>query len=82
MSSLVPLPIVIPILAAAVSIMVGHWRVAQRVISVVALTATLAISVGLLVGADNAGYVVHQAGDWPATVGISLVVRTMEDGDG
>ena len=38
MSTLVPLPLLIPLLAAALSILVGRWRAAQRVISVAALT--------------------------------------------
>ena len=74
MTSLVPLPIVLPILGAALSILVGRWRWGQRVISVATLSATLVISVILLVGADDTGYVVHRAGGWPATVGITLVV--------
>jgi multicomponent Na+:H+ antiporter subunit D len=73
-SSLVPLPIVVPLLSAAISIVVGRWRTAQRVISVIALTGVLAVSVALLVGADDDGFVVHRSGGWPASIGISLVV--------
>ncbi len=74
MSHLVPLPVVIPLLAAAVSILVGRWRSAQRIISVVALSGVLGVSVTLLIGADDDGFVVHRAGGWPASIGISLVV--------
>ena len=74
MTSLVPLPIVIPILAAALSIVFGRWRSAQRLISIVALSAMSVVAIVLLVGADDDGYLVHRAGGWPAKVGISLVV--------
>ena len=74
MTALVPLPIVIPLLAAALSVLLGRWRNAQRALSIVALTAVLGISIALLVGADNDGIIVHRSGGWPASIGISLVV--------
>ncbi|MEL6891412.1 MAG: Na+/H+ antiporter subunit D [Actinomycetota bacterium] len=74
MSALVPLPILIPLLAAALSVLLGRWRVAQRLLSIVTLSSVLAISVALLVEADNGGIVVHRSGGWPASIGISLVV--------
>ncbi len=74
MSTLVPLPFIIPLGAAALSIIAGRSRRIQRVLSVSALAATLAVSVALLTGADDHGYVVHQAGGWAADIGIVLVV--------
>jgi len=75
MSTLVPLPIVLPLLGAAVSILVGRFRPAQRLISLVTLTAVAVISVILVVEIESgAGIVVAQAGGWPAPIGISLVV--------
>ena len=74
MTRLVPLPIVLPILGAALSIVTGRWRITQRAISIATLTALLAVSTALLAGADDTGFVVHRAGGWPATVGITLVV--------
>jgi multicomponent Na+:H+ antiporter subunit D len=71
---LVPLPIVMPLVGAALCVLVGRWRNAQRAISLVALTAALGVSIALLVGADDQGIVVHRAGGWPASIGISLVV--------
>ena len=74
MSSLVPLAFVIPLAGAALSIVLGWSRASQRVISVTALAATLAVSIVLLVEADREGFIVHDAGGWTADVGISLVV--------
>lgn len=74
MSTLVPLTIAIPLLAAAITIVVGRWRWLQRIIAVAALTAVLGISIALLIGADDQGYVIHRDGGWPAPFGITLVV--------
>ena len=74
MNALVPLPLVIPLGAAALSIIAGRSRPLQRVISLLALAAMLIVSVFLLVGADDEGYIVHDAGGWAADLGISLVV--------
>lgn len=74
MSSLIPLPVVLPLLGAALSIMLGRWRHVQRAIGLVVLTASVAISVVLLVAADREDILTTQAGGWPAPVGIPFVV--------
>jgi len=74
MTTLVPLPFAIPLLAAALTVVLGRWRWAQRAVSVAALTAVLGVSIALLVGADDQGFIVHRDGGWPATFGITLVV--------
>ena len=73
MRTLVALPIVLPLLAAAVSILVGRWRQAQRIIGVVTLTIVAIVSIVLLVRVDADGITAVQAGGWPAPVGITLV---------
>ncbi|MBN2621876.1 MAG: Na+/H+ antiporter subunit D [Acidimicrobiales bacterium] len=73
MSGLLALPIALPIGAAAVSIVVGRWRAAQRVIGVVTLVALVADAAVLLARADSDGAVVGQAGGWEAPFGITLV---------
>jgi multicomponent Na+:H+ antiporter subunit D len=73
MSSLLPLPVLLPLGGAAVSIVLGRWRVAQRIIAIVVLSAVVAIAVALLVTVDHDGLVVTQAGNWYAPVGITLV---------
>ncbi len=75
MSTLVALPIVLPLIAAALSVLAGRWRNVQRAITLVTLAAVSAISVVLVIGLDDAGgIIVAQAGGWPAPIGISLVV--------
>jgi multicomponent Na+:H+ antiporter subunit D len=72
-SWLVPVPIVLPLLGAAVSILVGRSRVAQRVVGVSILAIVMVVSVVLLVSVDQNGPIVAQAGGWPAPLGITLV---------
>ena len=73
-ASLVPLPIVLPLLGAAVTVLAGRWRAVQRAVSVTALAALVVISILLLVEADREGHVVQVAGGWSAPLGIALVV--------
>jgi multicomponent Na+:H+ antiporter subunit D len=70
---LVPLPVVLPLLGAAVSILVGRKKRAQRVVGIAVLTALVAVSVALLVDVDRNGTIVARAGGWPAPMGITLV---------
>lgn len=74
MNSLVPLPLVIPLIAAALCVVTGRWLPIQRTISIIALTATTAISITLLIGADRDGPLVMQSGGWGAPLGITLIV--------
>ncbi|MGF1597784.1 MAG: Na+/H+ antiporter subunit D [Acidimicrobiales bacterium] len=74
MSSLVPLPVLIPLMAAALSVLVGRRRAVQRAIALVALSAVAVVSVVLLVAVDDQAVIVHRAGGWPAPLGITLIV--------
>lgn len=72
---LVPVPIVLPLFAAGLAVVFSRLRGVQRTISLVALGASLAVCVALLVGVeDNGGFLVAQAGDWPAPMGITLAI--------
>lgn len=73
MNSLVPLPVVMPLLGAALTLVLARRPRAQRVVSVLVLTATLAVAAGLLVAAYRDGPLVVNVGGWPAPVGIVLV---------
>ena len=73
-SALVPLPIVIPLFAAAVTVVFGRFRLLQQVVSVIALSAVVAIAVALLVQADRHDVVTMDAGGWSAPLGITYVV--------
>ncbi len=73
MSTLLVLPVVLPIVGAAVSILVGRARVAQRVIGTTILASVTVISIVLAIAVDRDGPLAVQAGGWPAPVGITLV---------
>jgi multicomponent Na+:H+ antiporter subunit D len=73
MNALLVLPIVLPLLGAAVSVLVGRSRTAQRVISITVLSAGVAIAAALLVVVDRDGPISTQAGGWPAPIGITLI---------
>jgi multicomponent Na+:H+ antiporter subunit D len=70
---LLPLPVVLPLLAAALNIALSRYQRLQRTISLVTLSALLAATVALLVHVDEAGPTVVQLGAWAAPIGISLV---------
>ncbi|MGN0123295.1 MAG: Na+/H+ antiporter subunit D, partial [Rhodococcus sp. (in: high G+C Gram-positive bacteria)] len=73
-ANLVPLPVLIPLLAAAATLIVGRRPRVQRWITVFALVASLVVCVALLYYADADGIAVLQIGGWEAPIGISLVV--------
>ena len=74
MNILVPLPIVLALLGAALSL-AAHGRVMlQRVLSVVVMTGTVAASFILLARVEADGTVAVDIGAWPAPMGITLVV--------
>ena len=73
MNALLALPVVLPLLGAAVSILVGFSKRAQRWVGLSTLTAVVAISVALLIHVDRHGTTATQAGGWEAPLGITLV---------
>ena len=73
MKVLLPLPIVLPIAGAALSILLGGSRRVQRAIALTTLTAVMGLAVALLVVVDRDGPVVTGAGGWRAPLGITLV---------
>jgi len=72
-SWLVPVPVLLPLVGAALSILVGRSRVAQRAIGVTVLATLVVVAVVLAVEVDRNGTVVVEAGDWPAPMGITMV---------
>jgi multicomponent Na+:H+ antiporter subunit D len=73
MRALLPLPVLLPLLAAAVSILVGRSRRWQRIVSITTLSAVVGLAVAILVRVDRDGPLATQAGDWGAPLGITLV---------
>jgi multicomponent Na+:H+ antiporter subunit D len=73
MNALLSLPVLLPLLGAALSIGAGRSRLVQRLIGVGTLTAVAVTSVILLVRVDTDGVAAVQVGGWIAPVGITLV---------
>lgn len=73
-SSLVPLPVILPLCAAGLKLAIGaRLERVQRFISAAVLLAVLVVSLVLLIAADRHGPQVMYAGGWPPPVGIVLV---------
>ncbi len=72
MTWMVPLPVVLPLLGAGLTLVFSRHPRAQRIISVVVLTLVLVVAVSLVWLADSGPLVVN-VGGWAAPVGISLV---------
>jgi multicomponent Na+:H+ antiporter subunit D len=73
MTWLVPLPVVMPLLGAALTLVTVGRPGVQRAISIVTLTATLAAAAMLLILTTSQGPLVVEVGAWPAPLGIVLV---------
>ncbi|BEL03088.1 Na+/H+ antiporter subunit D [Actinoplanes sichuanensis] len=72
MTWLVPLPVIMPLLGAATTLLMFRRPRVQRAISVSVLTATLVVSAVLLVLSAD-GPLVVAVGGWPVPLGIVLV---------
>ena len=73
-AALVPLPVIVPLLAAGVKFALGpRMEALQRWLSAATLAAVLVVAVVLLAAADRYGPQVVRVGGWPAPLGIVLV---------
>ena len=73
MNSLVPLPVLLPILGAGASLALLHHPRIQRWLSLAVLGSVVAVAAVLLVQADRHGPQTVWIGAWPETLGIVLV---------
>ena len=73
MTALLTLPVLLPLLGAALAILGGRSRAFQRAVALTTLATTAVLAVVLLVEVDRDGPVSTQAGGWPAPLGITLV---------
>jgi len=73
MRILLPLPVVLPLLGAGLSMAAARRRWLQRLIGIAVLTTTTAVSVAILVQVDRHGPAAAFMGGWRAPVGIALV---------
>lgn len=67
------LPVLLPLLGAAFTVIASRSARLQRLIGVVVLAAVAVVAAVLLVAADRGGPIVAEIGGWPAPVGIVLV---------
>ena len=74
MTALVPLVVLVPLVAAAFTLLLGRSPALQRIAAVVALVAVLAIGGVMLLTVDISGPLVMEVGGWSAPFGIVLVV--------
>ena len=73
MTALVPLPVILPLLGAGVTLVLSRRVRAQRVVSSAVLVAVVLVAAILVVEADRSGPQVLWIGAWPEPLGISLV---------
>ncbi|WP_433558535.1 Na+/H+ antiporter subunit D [Pseudonocardia xinjiangensis] len=73
MTTVLTLPVLLPMLGAAVTVIGSRSAALQRVVGIVVLTAVAVLAAVLLVAADERGPVVTELGGWAAPVGIALV---------
>ena len=73
MRVLLPLPVVLPLLAAGGSVLLSRSQRTQRALSVLTLAVVVVVAAVLLVTVDRDGATVVQLGGWAAPAGISLV---------
>jgi multicomponent Na+:H+ antiporter subunit D len=72
-TTVLTLPVLLPMLGAAVTVIGSRSAALQRVVGIVVLTAVAVLAAVLLVAADEHGPVVAELGGWAAPVGIALV---------
>ncbi|MCT2590975.1 Na+/H+ antiporter subunit D [Streptomyces sp. N2-109] len=73
MTTVLALPVLLPVLAAGASLALRHHHTTQRLLSVGVLATVLATAITLLVRADQRGPQVLPVGGWDAPTGVSLV---------
>lgn len=74
LATLIPLPVLLPLLGAGATLVLSRRPRLQRVVSVAVLAAVVMIATLLLVAAAGSGPIVVTVGSWPVPVGITLVV--------
>jgi len=72
-NALLAIPVVIPLLAAALAVIAIRLPTVQRVLSIAGVATALAASVALLIEVERNGPQATQVGGWPAPIGITLV---------
>ena len=74
LATLIPLPVLLPLLGAGLTLVLSRRPMLQRAVSVAVLAVVVVIAALLLVTAVQSGPVVATVGSWPVPLGITLVV--------
>jgi multicomponent Na+:H+ antiporter subunit D len=72
-NALLALPVVVPLLAATLTVIAVRLTAVQRALTVVGVATALGASVAILLQVDRHGPQATQVGGWPAPIGITLV---------
>jgi multicomponent Na+:H+ antiporter subunit D len=73
MNNLLAAPVLLPLLGAALALVLGRWPRAQRVASTTVLSLAVVIAATLVYLTSRFGVIVLWVGDWPRPLGITLV---------
>jgi len=73
-ATLAPLPVLLPLMGAAATLVLGRAPRIQRLTSVTVLAVVVVVSLTLLVLTDRQGTTAVQVGGWVAPIGITIVV--------
>ncbi|MBA8795999.1 multicomponent Na+:H+ antiporter subunit D [Friedmanniella endophytica] len=73
MNNLLPLPVLLPLIGAAIALVTGRRPRVQRAVALVALLGVVAVAASLVVLTDRYSTIVLWVGAWPQPLGIALV---------
>ncbi|MGJ6979680.1 Na+/H+ antiporter subunit D [Aestuariimicrobium soli] len=73
LTNLVPVPVILPLVAAGITLAAARRPNLQRIVSGVALTLVVAVALTLVFAADRNGPIVLWVGAWDSFLGIALV---------
>ncbi|HET8868278.1 MAG TPA: Na+/H+ antiporter subunit D [Agrococcus sp.] len=73
LSNLVPVPVLLPLLAAGITLILARHPAWQRAVSATTLSLVAVLALVLAIGADAQGPIVLWVGAWPDGLGIVLV---------
>lgn len=73
LSWLLPVPVLLPLLAAGLALILNRKTKIQRALALIVLSTTTVVSAILTVNADS-GPIVLDVGNWAAPIGITLIV--------
>jgi multicomponent Na+:H+ antiporter subunit D len=76
-TTILPLIVVLPLIGAALDLLLVRSRLAQRVVTVSTVLAVCVLAVVLLIDVESHGTVAVQIGGWQAPMGITLVADLM-----